>query len=589
LAGTVRIATDKLDALFRQAEELIGARLVSERRIQELRELTAMLNQGRKISGKIHTQLLALQALLQRDGHRSGAELSMWLEESESVYLLARAAAGKMSALAAAAMADHRSLTKMTDHLLEESRKLLMLPLAELFEVLPRVVRELARGQGKELELVIRGDAIEIDRRIQEKLKDPLIHLLRNCVDHGIEKPEERIRKHKPAAGKITITVTQPDAGKAEFTIADDGAGIDLAKVLAAAHRAGAVTPEASGRLENREIMELVFRSGISTSPIVTDLSGRGLGLAIALEKIEKLNGNITLESGVDTGTTFRITLPVTLSASRGVMVRSADRLFALPTQNVDRVARVRAADVKTVENRETLRLNGDTLSLVRLSAAMGLSDKNPSGQADALLQVVVVSAAGERVAFAVDEIQGEQELLLKGLGEQLVRVRNIAGSTALGSGELVPFLSVPDLIRASAGVQHAPGVAGPEQTAVEREKSVLVVEDSITARALLKNILEAAGYRVKTAVDGIDAMTGLKTESFDLVVSDVEMPRMDGFELTEKIRADRKLAEIPVVLVTALESREHRERGIDAGANAYIAKSGFDESGLLDVIRRFI
>jgi two-component system chemotaxis sensor kinase CheA len=250
----------------------------------------------------------------------------------------------------------------------------------------------------------------------------------------------------------------------------------------------------------------------------------------------------------------------------------------------------VKSEEIKTVENRETIRWRGQALALVRLADVLELPRKQAAGSADERLHAIILGAAGKRIAFGVDEIVGEHEVLVKTLGKQLSRVRNLAGATVLGNGKAVPILNVADLLRSAvkAGPAAMASTAAKQDIPTER-KSILVAEDSITARALLKSILESAGYDVATAVDGVDAFTLLKTERFDLVVSDVEMPRMDGFDLTAKIRADKALAEMPVVLVTALESREHRERGIDAGANAYIVKSSFDQSNLLDIVRRLL
>jgi two-component system chemotaxis sensor kinase CheA len=238
------------------------------------------------------------------------------------------------------------------------------------------------------------------------------------------------------------------------------------------------------------------------------------------------------------------------------------------------------------VENRETLLLDGRPVSLVRLGDLLALKTAGDRQQTDnAPVQVVVVGSAEKRMAFLVDEVLYEQEVLVKPLGRQLSRVRNIMGATVLGNGKVVPLLNVPDLLKTA--VKMAPSFIGGRAEVPEKKTSVLVVEDSITARMLLKNILESAGYSVKAAVDGIDAIAALKTRHFDIVVSDVEMPRMNGFDLTLKIRSDAKFSKLPVVLVTALESREDRERGIDVGANAYIVKSNFDQSNLLEVVGR--
>ncbi len=282
--------------------------------------------------------------------------------------------------------------------------------------------------------------------------------------------------------------------------------------------------------------------------------------------------------------------VPVTLATFRGNLVRVSEQLFVLPSTNVERVARAKKEAIQTVENRETLVFDGQPVSLIRLADALELKTAgNRQQTADAYVQVVVLRSAETRVAFMVDEVLHEQEILVKPLGRQLSRVKNIAGATVLGNGMVVPILNVADLISSAIKVSVAPSLSVAAEETVPGIKRILVAEDSITARTLLKNILESAGYYVQTAVDGIDAITALKGLEFDIVVSDVEMPRMNGFDFTSRIRSDKKLSELPVVLVTALESREDKERGIDAGANAYIVKSSFDQSNLIEVIKRLI
>jgi two-component system chemotaxis sensor kinase CheA len=440
------------------------------------------------------------------------------------------------------------------------------------------------------VDLVIRGGEVEIDRRILEEMKDPLIHLVRNSIDHGIEKSEERARKKKPPRGTIGMAISPRNGNNVEIVISDDGAGISIDKVRAASLKFGVISPGEAERLTEPEVLSLIYRSGVSTSPIVTDVSGRGLGLAIVREKVEKLGGTISFGTHLDAGTTFRLILPLTLATFRGVLIRVGEHLFIIPLASVERVVKVDRGEIKTVENRETVQLNGQIVSLVRLAEALELFQGNGPGNFSDIVQMVVLGSAEKRIAFALDEILNEQEVLVKSLGKQLSRVRNISGATVLGTGQVVPILNASDLMKSALKVATAP----VKETVIaeevkEKGKSILVAEDSITARTLLKNILESAGYDVKTAVDGVDAFTVLKMESFDLVVSDVDMPRMSGFELTAKIRADKKFSELPIVLVTALESREDKERGIDVGANAYIVKSSFDQSNLLEVIRRLI
>jgi two-component system chemotaxis sensor kinase CheA len=382
-----------------------------------------------------------------------------------------------------------------------------------------------------------------------------------------------------------------------EILVSDDGSGVALDKVRAAASNLGLLPTDTLKQPDPSEALQLIFHSGISTSGIITDISGRGLGLAIVREKVEKLGGTVSVASEKDAGTTFRLLLPMTLSTFRGILLQVRGYIFVLPAINVERVLRVREQDIKTVENRETIQMDGQIIAMARLRDTLELpvringyaAEKGPSQTEVNYMPVIILTSAEKRMAFLVDEVLQEQEVLVKGLGAQLKRIRNIAGATILGTGKVVPVLNVQDLMKSalrSTAVARKEAVTG---TAPVKTGRVLVAEDSITSRTLLKNILETVGYQVTTAVDGADAFAQLKSNEFDLVVSDVDMPRMNGFELTIKIRADKKLCELPVVLVTSLESREDKGRGIEAGANAYIIKSSFDQSNLLEVIRRFL
>jgi two-component system chemotaxis sensor kinase CheA len=598
---TVRISTAKLNALLLQAEELLAARLAVAQRAVELREASATLAAWKKRRSKQQTQVRAVQLWLDEkvdpnrpsapgeNGQRLSAPLKRLIEFLEWNDGVIHALHGRLATLARSAEQDHRALAAMVNALNQDMKKALMLPMSSVLEGFPKLVRDLSRDRGKEAQLSIRGAEIEIDRRILEEMKDSLIHLVRNCIDHGIENPRERIQKGKPSGGTIGLAISRNNGDKVEIRISDDGAGVDADKVRAAALKLGVVPPEDVEKMDEQGVISLIFHSGMSTSPMITDLSGRGLGLTIVREKVEKLGGDIFVETEWDRGTSFRLVLPLALAAFRGVVVRAEEALFVFPSSHVERTARVRKDDIQTVENRETLRLNGEVVSLVRLSDALALPRKEPAGGPAEHRHAVVVRVLNQRLAFLVDEVIEDQEVLVKGLGRQLARVRNIAGAAVLGTGKVVPVLNVFDLVKSAAQVGTAPALPLAACEAPERRKPVLVVEDSITARSLLKNILESAGYDVQTAVDGVDALTALKAGEFELVVSDVDMPRMNGFDLTARIRADKKLGDLPVVLVTALESREDRERGIDIGANAYIVKSSFDQSNLLETVRRLI
>lgn len=599
---TVRVATSRLDSIFLRAEEMISAKLGAERLAADLQKLTfslvSLVREWRKIQPDF--QLLRSSARLRESPEGSTTEVSRvsrlldFVEHSQSVL---QSLEFEMRTITQYAVQERRSIGAMVDNLLDDTKKALMLPFSTLLEVFPRLVRELARDQGKEIDLILDGTEIEADRRILEEIKDPLVHLVRNCIDHGIEKEETRIRKNKPGRGTVAITISLKNGDKVEIAVSDDGAGIDVSKLRSAALKQGLIADGEAESLSDDEVFQFAFSSGLSTSPIVTDISGRGLGLAIVREKVELLGGTITFETGADIGTTFKITLPMVRATYRGLLLKTDDRLFVLPAGMVDRVLTAPKDEIKTVEGRETIRIGDETVAVVRLNRVLGLPVRRLQPETREKVQAVILASSGTRVGFLVDEVLHEQEILVKSLGPQLVRVKNIAGATVLASGEVVPILNVPDLIRSaieSRARSLDAGITGLEDRKERTggklsSKSILIVEDSITSRALLRNIVEGAGYHVTTAVDGVDGYTQLRSGEFDVVVSDVDMPRMSGFELTAKIRSDKKYSNIPVILVTALDRREDKERGIDVGANAYIVKSSFDQSNLLETIRRFI
>jgi two-component system chemotaxis sensor kinase CheA len=585
---TVRVAVSSLDARLLEAEEMLAAKLAAGQRAADLGALAGRFEQWHKQWARVELQAQMLRQATERPAEADfGPDLSALAEFFTWNHDYLRTLGSAVTALHRAAEQDRVLVGKLVDDLLENSKTLLMLPLATLSALLAKLVRDLCRDQGKEADLVMRGEDVTIDKRILEELKDPLIHLLRNCIDHGIETPEQRRRAGKPSRATITLEVSRVNGNQVEISVSDDGAGIDVVKVKEAALKRGLVAHDTSEQLAESAALALAFEADISTSPMITQLSGRGLGLAIVREKAEKLGGRVAIESRRGYGTTIRMMLPLTLATFRGVLIEAAQRLFIVPTAQVERVMRFRSQDVQTVEGRRTLALNGRAVALAELAEVLQLPSARHKSDRPEATPVLVLGAGEQRMAFAVDAVLDEREVLVKRLARPLSRVRNIAGATVLGSGQVAPILNVPDLLKSARIASAALHTPAPAQPSAVTAKRILIAEDSITSRVLLKGILESAGYVVKTAVDGIEAYTTLRAESFDLLVSDVEMPRMHGFDLTARIRADGTLAELPVVLVTALESREDRERGIDVGANAYLVKSSLDQSNLLEAVRR--
>lgn len=574
-ADHVRIATARLESMMAQAEELQPMKASLEHLADELQALALEVADWRRRTDKTVRHARALR--------RSGVSesqaltlpqrraLALLLDGATSDELALRGVADRIARLARQAAQERRALGSRVDRLQGEMKQALTLPMSHLADGMGKLVRDIARDSGKEVELVVEGGALEVDRRILEQLRAPLIHLLRNAVDHGIEAPAERQRRGKPARGRIELAFAPHEGHQALVTLCDDGAGIALERVRARAARMGL---SASGG----DDADLVFASGLSTSPMLTDLSGHGLGLAIVREKVEGLGGSVRALPGPGgVGTCFRIVLPTTLATFRGLLVNAGGQSFVLPSNHVERVGRVPRGSV--ADGR--VELQGRALPVAGLAEVLGL---RPVHDERPFLQLVVLHAGEQRIAFGVDEVVGDQEVLVKPFAPPLRRVRHVSGATVLGAGQVVPLLDPGDLLKTARTLDRAPVGAASHPAA-----SLLVADDSVTSRTMLKEILESAGYRVATAVDGMDALSRLQRDPFDLLVSDVEMPRLDGFGLTARVRTDPQLAELPVVLVTALDSRADKERGVEVGANAYIVKSGFDQRHLLDAIRTLL
>lgn len=588
LTNTVRIATVKLDRLLLKAEDMISLKLTGSQGVHELKQLRNLFDHWQKKWAKtdIHFRRLRKELSQKEELAESGlAEIDKFLDWNQDFI---KSIHRDIRTLTRSAEQNQRFLDRKISHFLEEMKGVIMMPCSTLLDTFPRMIRELARSQGKKIELDMKGSDIEIDRRILEELKDPLIHLIRNSVDHGLEKPDERTRLQKSERGRIKIHITQLEGGKVEIVIGDDGRGIDPDKVRKTAVRKGLLTEKDAAKLSDREAQGLIFHSGLSTASMITQLSGRGLGMAIFMERVEKLGGQLDYSSVPGRETTFTIRLPLSLATFRGTLLQVAGELFLAPSSHVKAVMQVRYDAVRTVENRSTITHAGSPLSLVQLADVLQMA-RPMRRNGKKRFQVMVLGTSKKRIAFGVDAVLAEQEVLFKELGKQLRKVKNIAGATILGSGQVVPILNVHDLLKSAVGSVGVAPILDRSEDKGEQRKSILVVEDSITSRTLLKSILEAAGYRVTTAVDGLDGYNVLKSTDINLVISDVEMPRMNGFELTEKIRADEALADMPLILCTSLASQEDRERGVEVGANAYIVKSNFDQSNLLGVVGKLI
>ncbi|WP_431859207.1 hybrid sensor histidine kinase/response regulator [Azospirillum sp.] len=561
--GSIRVDIGRLDRLLVIAEELLVPKLAAAERARAARALGGAVAE--------------LRGRLRRDGQRAASGTG--LDES------LRRVEGDARRLAEALADDSATVRTLVDELLEETRRARLCAAATILEAFPRMVRDLAGETGKEVAWQAVGTDVEIDRKILDAIKHPLIHMVRNAVSHGIEAPEARAAAGKPRRGRITLTVQPLDGGRVALELSDDGCGLDLQAILRAALRSRLLTPDQAGGLSEAELADLAFHAGVSTSPVITTISGHGRGLAIVREAVERIDGQVAVRSAPGAGTTIRLELPTSVATCRALIVRVGRTVCAWPVTSIDATIGVPRHDMAAVLERGTLAHAQEMLPAAHLAAVLGVAaDADDTRR---LMPCLIAHAGRRRGALLIDEVIGDSEILLKELRPPLRRVRNVAMAGLRGTGDLVLVLRPSDVLASMREPTGAPGRAA--ETAVPRARRILVVDDSITTRSMERNLFEAAGYAVRVAVDGLDAWGMLRNEDFDLVVSDIDMPRMDGFELTTRIREDPRLADLPVVLVTALDSREDKERGVRVGANAYVLKSAFEESNLLEIVGRLV
>ncbi|MDQ6993033.1 MAG: response regulator [Mariprofundus sp.] len=456
----------------------------------------------------------------------------------------------------------------------------------KLMQEISRLVRDTGRSLGKEVQLEVHGDEIEIDRVILDELKAPLIHLIRNSIDHGIESAAERLEEGKPADGLITICFSR-SGSEIKITVSDDGRGIDRHKVADAAVKKKLITLEERHGMDAVSQLELIFKAGFSTCEMVTDVSGRGVGLDVVRERLTAIKGRVFVETTSQQGTCFHLYLPRLLSTERGLLVKVAADIYVIPSRSVDRLITVAAADIVKVDGNEAVLIDERPVLIRSLAKTLNLSIASEVEGADALMLLIIKQGASA-VAFLIDDVVHEREVVIKPLMGALSKIPHVLGAAVSASlGVMVvlnSYVLLEQALRSSSDLKLK-----KENHKVVVKQRILLVDDSITTRTLEKSVLESKGYHTSLAVNGSQAWDILQSESFDLIISDVEMPLMNGFELAAKIKGDARLKETPVIIVTSLANDADKKRGIDAGADAYIVKSQFESRALLKLIGQLI
>ncbi|MGK5038278.1 hybrid sensor histidine kinase/response regulator [Janthinobacterium sp. LB3P118] len=481
-----------------------------------------------------------------------------------------------------------RRLLAVSQGMVDEVLALRMRPFRDGIHAFPRMVRDLARSLGKEVQLEIEGEDTLVDRDILAKIESPLNHMLRNAIDHGMEGAYERIDAGKEALGTIRMEARHR-AGMLSIEISDDGRGVDLEKIRQSVIERKMASPAMAAALSPGELLEFLFLPAFSLKATANQLSGRGVGLDIVHETIRQQNGTVRLESEPGRGFRALITLPLTQSIVRALVIDVQGEAYAIPIVKVESVVRVPQAAIHTLENKQFFELKGEHLGLVSAAQVLDLGE-TPSSADD--LPVVVIGRGKQSYALVVDAIRGEQSLAVQAIDPIFGKMRDISAAALLDDGEPVLILDVPDLLLSIDKLLHEGGLhqlaqAGHAQQ--RRAKRILVVDDSLTVREMERKLLLARGFEVDVAIDGIDGWNVVRSGEYDLVITDVDMPRMDGIELVSLIKKDLHLHKLPVMIVSYKDRPEDRARGLSAGADYYLTKGSFHDETLLDAVADLI
>ena len=579
---TVRVSSSIVERLHRSVGQMTteGLRqsLVSEK-------LTGIRQQLADIAHEWELVRKSSAATLRRmETHPEMARLSRYIEfvehrvaglakESRDLALLQKRSAW--------------SLKNIGDQLQQDVCGARMILADNVFDSFGKMIRDVARDEGKEIDFRSSGMDVQADRLVLQALKDPIMHILRNTIAHGIETPAERKSAGKSSAGNVSMRLAT-QGNQLLITIEDDGRGVDIERVTKVAIAKGLMPEAAALALSPEEKMRLIFHPGISTTRTVTELAGRGMGLNIVSESVARLQGTVSVAAGEKSGTVFTVAVPLAISSCRLLLVKCGDQRFAIPTHAIESLQRVKTTEIVIVEDHPTFSLDGRRVAVASLARIMKSSDSGVATEGK-IVPVAILKSGEKRLALAVDAFISEMEGVIKDLSPVVMKAGNLSGGILMGDGSVVLVLNPADLVESFRRQGASPLLKEAAPVVEKRVPVVLVVDDSMTTRTLEKSILEAHGYRVLVAVDGQEALTRLRGEQVDLIVSDVEMPRLDGFGLLQEVKKDVRLAKIPLILVTSLEKREDKERGLALGADGYIVKRKFDQKTLLDTVRQML
>jgi two-component system, chemotaxis family, sensor kinase CheA len=576
---TIRVEPQKLDTLMTQASELTVTKLRIAEQLTDLNLILNLWEEWQKETVKNNSWFDKIAGSLPVEQLQP---IQSWFDRT--CYRL-DSVGTSLDRLKIKANEDLTSLGAIADRLESGIQSLRQLPLASVFNLFPRMVRDLAKQQGKEIELIIEGGDVKADKKILEEIKDPLLHLIRNAIDHGIETPQERMLVGKPATAKIILRGYQT-GNSVGIEISDDGRGLDLDRIKSKAIERKLHTATELAAMSEEQIRSLIFASGFSTKNEITGLSGRGVGLDVVRSNVERLKGSIQVTSTVNRGCKFAVRFYTSLATTKVLLVEVEDTLYALPVESIQTMLTIQRQAIFSIEDSQAINFEDKTISIAWLQDLLQLPAPKEC-QLNPNLSCVILSVGNEHFALLVDAFVDRQDVVIKPQSRLLKRVPNIAGATIIGNGEVCMILNPPDLLYSLQRGTWENVARRIENSEVKNK--LLLVEDSIIIRTQMQRLLKGAGYDVTIAVDGLEGWQKLNEGKFDVVLSDVEMPNMTGLELTSTIRQQDKYQDLPIILVTTLASPEDRQRGREAGANAYLTKGDFDQKLLLDTLKQLL
>lgn len=590
---TLRVDSKKLDRLVNQMGELIIGRIKHKKNISELEKILADLNEWRNFNHKSQSFIKYYdRKYLNKDDKIDYSTLSVFSKQIYSIFQENSQKIVKLSNrilnLQKSVDEEDTKLNLITTHLESMIKNIRVLPLATIFHMFPRMIRDISKDTGKDIELLISGSETSADKKVIEEIKAPLMHIIRNSIDHGIETPQERIAAGKPPKGRIYL-IAKSLQNKIIIEIHDDGRGIDLQKIVNRALEKNMITQREAEYLSAEQIMNIIFWPGFSTEKVVTEISGRGVGLDIVQTKISQLNGTVKVFSVPNQGTKITIELPITMSTLKAFIVQTAKQLFAMPMTSIKTVMWVEDKDIYTRNDAKSIIINNKTVNLFYLHDLMKLPPDTDIPVTDKKT-VILIEIENSLMGIIVDKILGDQNILQKKLEPPIMKLKNISGITTLANGDICLILNLTELYKSTYVPVEKPLIAAPKyhmKTKTNKDYKILIVDDSMTTRELLKNLLGNWGYSFEMVKNPREAFESLFKEDFDLILSDMEMPEMDGRMFVKELKNHKKLKDIPIILITSYDTEYLTQDMPDV--NAFIKKSNFNQDFLSEVIEKLL